>query len=253
MEPTAYANLIDSQGEHWWYRARREILAEVLAALTLPQDARILEVGCGAGGNLPMLGRYGRVMAVELDTAARHHARAFSGIDVQAGWLPDGLPFDGQAFDLICLFDVLEHIQDDRGALAALGARLKPRGHLVLTVPAHQWLYGRHDRWLCHFRRYGHRQLAEVLEANGFGVRRLHYFNCLLFPVVLVVRWLDRDRHRRSWGTATPPAWLNGLLYQLFRLERHWLRRRGFPVGVSLVAVASPLSERRTTPPVTPG
>jgi SAM-dependent methyltransferase len=112
---------------HWWYRARRDILADYIQQFAgLPEHARILEIGCGTGHNLPMLARFGAVDAIEIDPAAREIAAERLGRPVGATPLP-GLPgVPRGAYDLIAVLDVVEHIQDDVAALTAMRERLAP-------------------------------------------------------------------------------------------------------------------------------
>src|SRR6185503_1066313 len=104
--------MAETESNHWWFTGRRTILESTIGKLGLPEDARILEVGCGTGGNLEMLARFGRLSAMEMDAGAREIANAKTGgrFDVQPGRCPAGIPFEPQTFALICLFDVLEHI-----------------------------------------------------------------------------------------------------------------------------------------------
>ncbi len=164
MNPAAYLEMAETEATHWWFVGRRVILAGMIEALRLPSHATILEVGCGTGGNLPMLARYGEISAFEMDGNARIIAinKTQSRFDIQPGGCPDDLPFQDRRFDLICMFDVLEHIERDVDTLVALGKLLKPNGRLLITVPAYQWMYGAHDEFLQHKRRYS----APLLSAN---------------------------------------------------------------------------------------
>lgn len=244
-----YATVED---DHWWFRGRRRILDAVLRGLALPEGARILEAGCGPGGNLAMLQRHGTVDAFEIDDAARAHATRRGLVDVRAGALPHAVPFDGP-YDLIGLFDVLEHVEDDHAALVALRERLADGGRLLLTVPAFMALWSQHDVANHHFRRYDRAGLVARLAGAGFDVEHATYFNTLLFPLVAGARALQRlrgpvpgpgarpDEASASDADTIPPPPVNRLLERVFAAERHVVPARRLPVGVSLLAVARPV------------
>ena len=244
MDRAVFDRMAAQEDVHWWFAARREIIRTVIERLVdLPADARLLEAGCGTGGNLEMLGTFGRVRAFELDADARRRATAKSGLAVAEGALPDALPFDAERFDLIGLFDVLEHVEADEAALAALRSRLAPGGRIVLTVPAFPWLWSRHDERHHHFRRYTRRHLAEVARRAGLRVEHGVYFNTLLFPVAVAQRALKALLRLDHADDTLPPAALNGLLRSVFAAERHAIGRAGFPVGLSLCAVLADAGE----------
>lgn len=239
MERHIYERMRQLQQAHWWFAARREILGSEIERLTLPRSARILEVGCGPGGNLELLKRFGEVRAVEPDASSRAYAAEQSGVLVEGGLLPDGLPELGGPFDMVCAFDVIEHVDDDSGAVRALGDRLKPGGYLVTTVPAYGWLWSAHDAQHHHKRRYGRRAYRVLFERAGLKVRRATYFNTLLFPPIAAIR-LARKAARIEGGddeTMPPPA-LNGLLRRLFASEAAILRASDLPFGVSILLIA---------------
>ncbi|MCC8392680.1 class I SAM-dependent methyltransferase [Paraburkholderia sp. MMS20-SJTR3] len=240
MSPDAYLEMAETEAAHWWFRARRDVLRTLLDRLTLPRDARVLEVGSGTGGNLEMLAGFGTVSGLEMDATARAlSARKTGGqFDIRAGHCPDDVPFQRERFDLICFFDCLEHIADDSASLARMQTLLTPGGRIVVTVPAGQKLWSAHDVFLHHFRRYSRASLQQCAAAAGYEVERISYFNTLLYPLAVAARWADRVlRRRRSSGDAIPPAPLNAALYRIFRAERHWLARAPLPYGVSLFAI----------------
>ena len=146
MDRRVYDRMAEHDSTHWWYRARRDILADYLTREgRLPKEARILEIGCGTGHNLPMLAQFGRVDAIEIDPAARDVASQRLGKAVGDAPLP-ALPGVPDAhYDLIAVLDVVEHIEDDVAALQAMRARLAPGGKILITVPAHQWMWSAHD------------------------------------------------------------------------------------------------------------
>jgi len=228
------------EDRHWWFVARRRILDRLIARRIEPKgDCRVLEAGCGTGGNLAMLGRFGRAAAFEPDASARALASAKSAAEVRDGALPDRVPFGPDSFDLVAMLDVLEHVEDDVGSLKAVAERLARDGRLVLTVPAYRFLWSRHDELHHHKRRYRKDGLLAVARAAGLQPEYVSYFNTLLFPLVAAKRLAGRllgDSGRAD--DEMPSAGLNRLLGAVFAIERHLLGRVALPFGVSLVMVA---------------
>lgn len=244
MTPQAYADMASVQDRHWWFDARRRILRAQLSSLALPAGAEILEVGSGTGANLTLLAGFGQVTGLEMSAQALALARERGleqpgRVQLVQGRCPDDLPALGRRFDLVCLFDVLEHIPDDRAALRGLRECLKPGGRLLVTVPAYQWLWSAHDESLHHQRRYRRGELLRLLGDCGLDVRRASYFNSLLFPLAAAGRIADRVLGRReASGAGVPPAPVNAALRAVFGFERHLLPHLRLPFGLSILAVA---------------
>lgn len=140
------------------------------------------------------------------------------------------------------MLDVLEHIDDDAGALAALHDLLRPRGRLLITVPAYQWLWSGHDVVAHHRRRYTARQLRSRLAEAGFAVSYLSYFNTFLFPLIATKRLLSRISGWEGGSdmeAGTSPV-ASRVLRTVFGAERHLLRWFRLPFGVSIVVLATP-------------
>lgn len=240
MTPAAYVEMAETEDQHWWFVARRAILLSVLESLRLPQNAAILEVGSGTSGNLDMLGRFGRVSAIEMDDTARAISAEKTGgrFDIRAGVCPGQIPFSGETFDLICMFDVLEHIEEAKETLAALRGYLAPGGRILVTVPAYQWLWSAHDTFLHHKRRYTAGLLQAQAVAGGLTPERMTYFNTLLFPLAAGMRMLDKITGRAvASGNDVPAAPVNALFKSIFSAERHLLKAVNLPFGVSLMGI----------------
>lgn len=242
MSPGAYAEMAATQASHWWFAARRDILRTQLQRLQLPAGADILEIGSGTGANLDLLAEFGQVVGLEMEpeaiALARQRTRSRCGaVTMRLGRCPEALA-DLPRFDLVCMFDVLEHIEDDGASLAAAGAHLKPRGRLLLTVPSYQWMWGPHDEHLHHKRRYSRQSLATRLGGAGLAVHHLSHFNTLLFPLAVAGRLYEKAAGRTTAAAALPSPALNGALRCTFAFERHLLGRMRMPFGLSLLAVA---------------
>ncbi len=158
--------------------------------------------------------------------------------DIAEGTLPDGIPFDGRTFDLIAALDVLEHVGSDRAAVQALGARLRPGGLLIATVPAFRFLWSGHDAIHHHRRRYRRVELSALVREAGLEPLVLTYFNMLLFPPIAALRLLARLFGRAGGDDALPGRLLNRVLEAVFGLERHVVGRIPLPFGVSLLVIA---------------
>ena len=238
MERQAFDRMAELDRAHWWYVGRRKIIARLIERkVRLPAGATILELGCGTGHNLEMLGRYGELEAVELDDDARALASKRLGRPIRAGKLPEIADEIGCEYDLVTLLDVLEHISDDREALAAVVRLMKPGGKLLLTVPANPWMWSAHDTIHHHHRRYRKGEIAAIARELGLEIHLLSLFNSLLYPPIAVIRLLGKWRSKEDSDDRMPPAPLNKLLSAVFGFERALVGRVPFPVGVSLVAI----------------
>ncbi|MFL5862627.1 MAG: class I SAM-dependent methyltransferase [Solirubrobacteraceae bacterium] len=225
---------------HWWYRGRRRVIRAELDRLPLPARARVLDAGCGSGRTLQELVDYGEVSGIELNADAAAIARARGLGEVREGRLEE-LPWDDATFDLVTCLDVIEHVPDDAAALAEIRRVCRPGGWLLVTVPAYQALWSRHDEANHHYRRYSRSSLRAAARAGGWQVQRLTSFNSLLLAPAAAVRLAQRRVGTRNGYTndlELGPAWLNDVLERPLALEARWLAQgRTLPAGLSLLAV----------------
>jgi len=238
MERKVYDQMAKLDSYHWWFTARRRILDGVIERIVRPpRDARILELGAGTGHNLAMLSRFGEVEASELDPVARDIASERLGRPVVEAALPDLSMFPAKSYDLVALLDVLEHVTDDRGSLAAILERLKPGGALLLTVPINPWMWSAHDVAHHHHRRYRKAEIRRLALDAGYQIELLSPFNSLLFPPIAAVRLVGKLTGKDDSDDAMPSAPVNKVLDTIFGLERGLIGRLPMPFGVSLAAV----------------
>jgi SAM-dependent methyltransferase len=246
MEERFYDVLAKSEDEHWWYAARREILAWAMtrALEGAPKTGPIYDLGCGVGANLPMLGRFGEVIGLDASERAIAHCHAHGRHNVRRADLErlSGLPLGtGRA---ALLGDVIEHLDDDAACLDAVHGVLAPGAGLVVTVPAFQALWGPNDDISQHRRRYRRRSLRRVIEQR-FTLEHMTYFNSWLLPPVALGRWAQRAMQAAGADVKggeegqVPPRAVNAILRSVFASELAVLARGGtFPAGVSLLAIA---------------
>ena len=240
MERVVYQQMAELDDRHWWYRARRRIIADLIRReVRPPANAQILELGCGTGHNLAMLGGFGHVDGLELDEEARELSEKRLGRKIMSSPLPELGEVPDRHYDLIGAFDVIEHIEDDRAALASIATKLKPGGKFVMTVPAHQWMWSAHDVVNHHKRRYSKSGLKALIDNSPMKFERVGYFNSLLFPLAVAERAASKVRGKNDGDVKLPPAPINAVFERVFEAERYLVGRLPLPPGLSLFAVAS--------------
>jgi SAM-dependent methyltransferase len=241
VDPRLERSLLEAEEEHYWFRARRRIIGDVIRALPLPAGPQLLDVGCGGGRFLLDLAEIGDVAAVEPLPASFSVARS-RGVGRVLEADIHSLPFETESFDVVTCLDVIEHVKDDVGGFAAMRRVTRPAGHLVVTVPAYQWLWSDHDRLNHHFRRYNRRTLVRAAVAGGWRPLRWTYFNALLLLPATLYRLVQATPLGRRFAeervlVETPPL-VNRLLEQPLNVEARLLRAGvRIPAGLSLLGV----------------
>lgn len=248
MDRIAYETFARLEDTHFWFVGRRRIFFDLLdrecGAAGAADGARVLEIGCGAGGMMAPLARYGRVHGLDVDReyVAFCRQRGFDRVLCGSGY---ELPFADACFDLVALFDTMEHIPDEARALAEVHRVLKPGGTLFVSVPAYQWLWSQNDRIAHHHRRYTRGRLRAALRGASLEPRRLTYFNAALLPLIVpAVLWqklLDRlGRLPEGYNNTSVrvPRLLNRLFTRVMSGERRLLRHLDLPFGHSVIGIA---------------
>ena len=237
MEIAEYEKMYKLEGDYWWWVGRRKLIKNILDKLDL-NSATILDVGCGTGINLKYLSGYGAAIGVDSSQDALNFCRKRGLKNVRRADA-ERLSFQNNTFDLITALDLLEHV-DDNKALKGFYRILKPNGYLVLTVPAFNFMWSQHDEASHHKRRYNKRQLKSILEANGFIIEKVSYWNFFFFVPIAVVRLIKRSWKNKGAKTdvAELPRIINSLLTSVLGIESCLIRRLNLPVGVSLICLA---------------
>lgn len=238
MEPREYEILFNVEETHWWYRALRRVLFFHLNRY-LPgwRGAAILDGGCGTGANLARLGPHARHVGVDkapeaMDFCSRRGLDRVVRGDVAA------LPFRSATFEAVISASVLYHrwVPDVERAINECHRVLRDGGLLFLDVPAFDSLTSAHDEAVHTARRFTRRQVCKLLRAHGFEIRRISYWNALLFPLIWLVRRARFSRTGRDFERSSGIR--NRLLDMVMRLEFALFWCVPLPFGVSLTCVA---------------
>ena len=239
-----------AEDRHFWFRTRNTVIASVMRRIepTLSSGYRVLEIGCGTGNTLRVLStecRRGRVFGIDVYYDGLVHARDRVGPRVLQADVSQ-VPFSPSTrFDVIGMFDVLEHIDDDSGTLQCVHRLLTNGGILLTTVPASMSLWSAFDLAAHHRRRYECADLREKLSAAGFTVEYLSPFMATLYPLAWVKRraslvWRrERDVFEAALDDLRVVPFLNGALERILSREARVVGAlRSLPFGTSLIAIA---------------
>jgi len=245
VESSMYDDFYRMESWHWWFVARRKIVLSLLEKyLPRQSDLKILDVGCGTGLMLEHLRPFGAVEGMDSSQEAISYSKRLVGETVWQGALPEALQGISDKYDIITALDVIEHIEDDLAALRAISGALAPGGRLLCTVPAFNFLWSAHDTINHHKRRYRKPELQAKLQAAGLTVKKISYYNTLLFPLIAATRMLGSRFQKKAAGhrgeSDVKPviAPINFALCSVFGFEKHLLKAINLPFGVSLIAVA---------------
>lgn len=242
----AFAELAAVEEQSFWFRGRNRILLRMFERFVGTGAARVLEVGCGTGfvlrglaerfPNYELVGAEVFVQGLEFALERVPTAR-FCQLDATR------MPFFGE-FDAVGFCDVLEHLDDDTGALAGARQAGRPGSWLFVTVPQHAWLWSPLDRASGHKRRYSRRELVRKVTEAGFDVKVVSSFVTTLLPAMALSRLRNEsegegDARARAIRDLSPSPLLNGIGNVAMRIDETLLRCGvSLPAGGSLILVA---------------
>ncbi len=246
MDKSYYERYYTFEREHWWFSARAEILmSHIRRVFAQRKDLTILNVGAATGYSSVLLQQFGVVTSVEFDEDCCVFTRNTVKIPIQQGSILD-LDFPDNTFDLVCAFDVIEHVEDDRLAVAEMRRVAKIGGVLCVAVPALSFLWSEHDVVNHHFRRYSSKILRGLLSKDNELIFQ-SYFNFWLFFPIAIIRILTRlltkkhlaqpENTQSDFDNFKNGSFLNAVLYHVFLSENIFLKKFiRLPIGVSLLS-----------------
>jgi SAM-dependent methyltransferase len=244
MDSKYYQEYFFLERNHWWFRVRASIIDDHLAKMILKNEIlRILNIGVATGATTKMLNKYGQVTSTEYDQEVSIMTSKKLGISIINCSILN-LPFADELFDLVCAFDVIEHVDDDLEAIREMRRVCKSGGTICITVPAFMILWSHHDVVNNHFRRYKSRDLKRIFEADNHGnVIHTTYFNTMLFPLILIFRLFSRllpdslIRHGAGsdFTILSNDSPINRILFGIFSMERLMLKKFTFNLGTSIL------------------
>ena len=228
----------DVEDRNWWFIGKRLLVASQLDQLNGKTDLMV-DVGAGTGANARAMSLSGKVIAIDISMSALRYA-AYKGHPYLCCGDSNFLPFCDNVFYLITALDVVEHVTDDNGVLNELYRSLKNNGNLIVSVPAYQFMWSKHDDLLHHKRRYTRFEIENKMKAAGFEIKFSSYTNFFIFFPVFVIRsickWFPKLEPQEP-DTGSLPPFLNKLLIYIYRLEVKLLKIINLPVGLSILVV----------------
>jgi len=248
MEKTVYYYYIESniQENHWWFRSRNNIILAVLTNyldIKDKNDSEILDIGCGLGQIFPILRKFGHVEGIEKNSNfVKVLKNKYPDIEIHNTKFPNPI-LDNKKFDLISMFDFLEHVNSPLNILRAANNILKNDGLLLVTVPAYNWMWSKIDEISHHYRRYDKNTLRIEIEKEGFECIYSSYFMTILFPLVFIYRkiiqFLFLKKIKINYlELKIPINILNKFLYHIMNIETYFIRRGiSFTYGLSIIGI----------------
>lgn len=224
--------------KHWWHIAKRAFIEQFIKGRNL----NILVAGVGGGMICEELRLAGhRVIGMDISPVSCEYVNKKIRVPVINGDLENLLPFKNESFDLIIIADVLEHLDNDKKLLAEAFLCLKPKGSVIITVPAYQHMWSYWDRRLNHKRRYSLAAIKSKLVETGLSVKKASYFHMLLYPFVYIYRIIlslpKNGRLEKSDFSVLPNKLASGFLAFYYVLERLLLKITNLPFGLSVLIV----------------
>ena len=245
MRAADYEDMHDLEATYWWYVAMRRITETILSRELQAPGIRILDAGCGTGYNVQYFSSSPSrtVFGLDISGPAMEFVRK-KGLNTVAQASVTAIPFPPDCFDLVFSFEVITHLERrlHEDAFREMRRVLKPGGSLYLRLPAFMWLWSSHDEAIQAYYRYARPEVEAILTRAGYRIEWISYANCLLFPVILLHRFLKRLGIASGSDVRPFPRalqWLDGIFRRALESEAAWFRlERRFPFGLSIICHA---------------
>jgi len=245
MDSNYYKVYFELERNHWWFLARNEIIrfqVEELYKLK-GRPLKIINVGVATGATSEMLANFGEVTSIEYEQDCIDFTKSKIDIHIQKGTILD-LQYPDETFDLVCSFDVIEHVENDQLAAAELIRVCKKEGFVFITVPAFMRIWSQHDVINHHVKRYVISEIHDLF-SNVLTPKYVSYFNFPLSIPIFMVRFIDRfvpgfikREKTKSDFDVVDNSFLNTLFYKIFLSEKMFIKRKiHFPFGVSIMGI----------------
>jgi len=264
MQNYLYQDLYNLEDKHFWHLGKRELAKMLIckfvnngscashvkkySKIATPNSdwarndndiqIKILDIGCGAGKNLEMLESIGKAHGIDISPEAIKFCQMRKLKNVKLGE-SESTGFDNHSFDLVTMFDVLEHTDEEK-TLNEVNRILKPQGYLLLTVPAYQFLWSRWDEVLKHKKRYVKSETEKILDGYRFKTIKSSYFFSYLLVPVMITRWTKKLFNKKDYGSdfSINNSFINFIAKLLNNIERLIISYSSLPFGTSIIVIA---------------
>lgn len=243
MNDNEYQTMFEVENTHFWYKGMRKISKVLLDKyISKKTQYKILDAGCGTGGNMSFLRQYGVVKGIDISPQAVQFCRKRRLKNVRIGSI-DQIPFPSNSFDIVTCFDVLgqKEVLNDTAAIREFYRVVKPGGILLVRVAAYRWLYGYHDTAVHTKRRYEEKDLCQLFNKTNFRQERITYANTFFFPMIVMLRIFRRiipKRCNKNSDVRKINSLLNKILYYPLWIESKIIKYISIHYGLSLIGVA---------------
>lgn len=242
LEKIVYHNLYELEDHFWWHQGQRQWVSYFIKkGIESCNSPLILDAGSGTGGMTNYIGKFGSVFGVDLSKIAISYCKQ-RGIKKLCRGKIQQIPFKDETFDVVTILGVMYHreVRSESTILKELFRVCKKNGKILLSEPAYNFLYSKHDQVNHGIRRYTRKQIVQLLEEAGFYVEKASYLNTFVFPITFFVRIVKNilNISDNPCDLKEYPKWFNKFLSLIVKIEVYLLRTVNFPFGSSVICVA---------------